>query len=102
METVPAAVNNYLGPIPKLGRVAHPRLRQLVFVDLWLEPVLLFRVKDENIVYYPLFAVAFSAAKNEEVLAELGGAMAVASRRRAPLDLINGQTFIHFNELDLP
>jgi len=52
--------------------MAHSWLGKLVFVNLRLEPVLLFRVEDENIVNYSLLAVTLSSSKHQQELAELG------------------------------
>ena len=64
LEAVPTAVDDDLGAIPYLAAVAHARLRQLVFVYLWLEPGVLFCVEDENVVHDAFLAVAFPAAEN--------------------------------------
>ena len=36
LETVPAAIYNYLTPIPHLTGVPHPRLWQLMLINFWL------------------------------------------------------------------
>ena len=41
LESIPAAVDDDLTVLPELRGVAHARLRQLKFVHLGLEPVLL-------------------------------------------------------------
>ena len=42
LEAVPTAVDNNLRPVPKLARMTHPWLRQFMFVNLGLKPVLFF------------------------------------------------------------
>ena len=80
LEAIPASVDNNLAPIPDLARVAHPRLGQLVLVDLGLGPGLFLGVENENVIYYSLFAVAFPSPENYEVLAELSRRMTISSR----------------------
>jgi hypothetical protein len=43
-----------------------------VLVNLWLQPHLLFRIKDEDVVHYALLSIAFAAAKHDKILPELG------------------------------
>lgn len=44
-------------------------------------------VKDEDIVHDPLLAVALPAAEHDEVLTELGRAVAISGAGRLPIDL---------------
>ena len=87
METIPAAVNDYLATIPQLARVTHSRLRQLELVHFGLEPVVLLSVENEDIVYYSFFAVTLSAPKNNQILSKLGRRLAVPRAWRLPINL---------------
>ena len=51
LEAVPASVDDDLGSVPELAGVAHPRLRQLEFFDLGLEPEL-FLLNGERVGTY--------------------------------------------------
>ena len=78
MESVPATVNDYLGPVVQLGAVAHPWLRQLELVHLWLKPVVLFSVENEDVIDNALLAVALAPSKHNQELAKLGARLAIA------------------------
>jgi hypothetical protein len=51
--------------------MAHPWLRQFMLVDLWLKPMLLLSVKNEDIIHNSFFSIAFTASKYKQELAEL-------------------------------
>lgn len=48
----------------------------------------LTRVKDEDVIHDSFLSVAFTTTKHDQVLAELGGRVAVARRWRGPIDLL--------------
>mmetsp|Transcript_12989 Transcript_12989/g.20133 ORF Transcript_12989/g.20133 Transcript_12989/m.20133 type:complete len:266 (+) Transcript_12989:737-1534(+) len=82
LEAVPAAIDDDLAAVPDLTGVAHSGLRQLVLVHLRLHPGLLLGIEDEDVVDDSFLAIAFSSAKNDQILPELGGAVAVPGGRR--------------------
>jgi hypothetical protein len=51
--------------------------------------MLLFSVKNENIIYYPLFSVTFSSTKYKQELTELSRRVAIARRWRGAFNLLN-------------
>ena len=52
-----------------------------MLVHLRLAPRLLLGIENEDVVHDPLLAVALSAAKNDQVLSELGRRVTVTSGR---------------------
>ena len=89
LEAIPTSVDDNLTAVPDLTRVAHPWLRQLVLINFWLRPCLLFYryafnalmlltgIKDKYVVYDSLLTVTLSASEYDQVLAELGAWVAV-------------------------
>ena len=58
--------------------MAHSWLGKFVFVNFWLRPCLLLRVKYEDVVYNTFVAIALSTTENDEVLPELCRRVAVS------------------------
>lgn len=82
LEPVPASIDDDLASVPDLAGVAHSWLGQLVLLDLGLIPNLLFRIEDIEIIDNSFLAVALSASERNQVLPELGRAVAIPCRWR--------------------